>query len=93
MDEKKTTGFLEESPYIKSNSRLIGDIIILFALLLVCYVVMVGIYQGESIIIISASAGTMFTTIAGPAMFFIFKQKQTEDLKKITNDENKEGMG
>lgn len=76
MEEK--TGFLEEAPGKKSNSRLIGDIIIFYALVLVSYVIIAGIYSGASIILIAASGGTLFTTIAGPAMLFIFKQKQIE---------------
>jgi hypothetical protein len=86
MEEKQIIGFLEESPGVKSNSRLIGDIVILAAILMAAYLVIVGIYQGESIMIIATSAGTLFTTIAGPAMFFIFKQKQTEDKRELEKE-------
>ena len=72
------TGYWEEEPGIKSNSRMTGSIVIYYALLLVAYVVIAGLHNGETVIIVAASAGTLFTTIAGPSMYFIYKQKQTE---------------
>lgn len=76
--ENMKTGYWEESPGVKSNSRMTGSIIIFMALFLACYVVIAGIQNKESIILVCTSAGTLFTTIAGPAMYFMFKQKLTE---------------
>lgn len=53
----------------KSSSRLIGFIIILVALLDINVILYLG---RESIVNAAVAAGTLFITIAGPAMGFLF---------------------
>ena len=73
-------GFLEAPSGNKSSSRLIGLLIITAALIFAQEVLYFG---KESVIEAAAAAGTIFLTIAAPALAFLFKQKQTET--KITN--------
>ena len=87
--EIKRVGFLEnynskEGVIEQSNSRRIANEIIRVALFLSGIVIMSGIYiaikESDSAILIAicASAGATFGTIGGAAMYFLFKQKQTE---------------
>lgn len=59
----------------KSSSRLIAFIVIMVALLDIQAVVYLG---KDNIINTAIAAGTLFITIAGPAMAFLFVQKKTE---------------
>lgn len=63
-----------------SSSRLIGFLIITNALLLLNFVIIYKILTKPDIEITSLllSAGGLFIQVAGPAMYFLFKQKQTE---------------
>jgi hypothetical protein len=72
------TGYWEESPGVKSNSRMTGSIVIYSALVLAAYVVVVGLQNGDSVLLVCTSAAALFSSLAGLAMLFIFKQKQTE---------------
>lgn len=69
------TGYFEVSPGNKSSSRLIAFIVIVWSLVLATVVLWFG---RENVILAAASAATIFTTIAGPAMIFLFNQKKTE---------------
>lgn len=64
----------------ESSSRLIGLIIILNALLLLNFVIIFKILKAPEadITALLLSAGGLFIQVAGPAMYFLFKQKQTE---------------
>ena len=66
----------------KSSSRLIGFIIIIFALIENCVV----LYLGRNDIVQAAiAAGTLFVTIAGSAMAFLFAQK-SQEIKQEKNE-------
>ena len=68
-------GFFESISGNRSSSRLIGFIIIIIALLYAGVV----LYLGRNDVVNAAIAsGTLFVTIAGPAMAFLFAQKRTE---------------
>jgi hypothetical protein len=68
-------GFLSSTHGNRSSSRLIGIIIIIWSLAL-CTLVL---YWGKAEVVKAAvSAGTLFITIAGPAMVFLFQQKKNE---------------
>lgn len=69
------TGYFEASPGNKSSSRLIAFIVIVWALVLATAVVWFG---RDNIIVAAAAAGTIVTTIAGPAFIFLFNQKRFE---------------
>lgn len=75
-------GFFEDSNGNKSNSRLIADVCIVVALIFAGVLVSVGYNSNETTIQIATSAGLIFTTIAGPAMLFLFAQKKTEEENK-----------
>lgn len=75
-------GFFDSVSGNRSSSRLSGFIIILAALLFGQEVIWFG---RAEILTASISAGTIFMTIAGPAMLFMFQNKQTE----VKHEENK----
>lgn len=91
-----TTGFLQDSNGSRSNSRLIADVVIGVALILAEQIILL---RGDtSIIVTAAAAGSLFLTIAGSAMLFLFSQKKEEgkqeEIKqslnaKIENPDNK----
>lgn len=75
----RKTGYFEKEPGVKSSSRLNATIVIMTALLMSLWVVGVGTFAGDSsLLTAAAAAGTIFVTIAGPAMYFMFNQKKTE---------------
>lgn len=63
-----------------SSSRLIGFIIIANALLLLNFVIVFKILTDPlvNIATLLLAAGGLFIQVAGPAMYFLFKQKQNE---------------
>jgi hypothetical protein len=63
-----------------SSSRLFGALIIVNALLLTDFVILfVFLTQDKpDITPLLLASGGMFVQIAGPAMYFLFKQKKTE---------------
>lgn len=79
------TNYFEDSKGNKSSSRLIGFIVIMYALLLVTAVILIGVHEKSSVIQTAVAAGTLFTTIAGPAMYYLFNNKREEI--KISSDE------
>lgn len=60
------TGFLKSISGRDSSTRLIGFLVILYAMLMGYLVLYWGKEKEESIILLSTSAGTLFTMIAGP---------------------------
>lgn len=71
-----TSGFFTDSAGRKSSTRLIGFIVVIWALVLATAVV----YWGRNeIIIAAASAGTIFTTIAGPTLLWMYQQKSKNE--------------
>jgi len=70
------TGYFEASPGNRSSSRLLGFIVTTYALLLSTVIIWLGHIEGSSVISTAAAAGTVFTTIAGPAMAFMFFKSQ-----------------
>ena len=77
------TKFLQGPTGELSNSRLIADIVIGVALCFVAVILLVGSKIDEpNIMLMATSAGTIFTTIAGPALVFLFAQKKTEVTEK-----------
>ena len=73
-------GFLEDSKGNKSNSRLIGDVLILFAILVTVAFISIKVTEPETDLINLAQAiGLVFASIAGMAMTFLGFQKRTEN--------------
>lgn len=68
-------GFLYSTHGNRSSSRLIGFIIIVWALALCTSVIYLG---KDEVVNAAVAAGTLFVTIAGPAMAFLFWQKKNE---------------
>ena len=69
------TGYFQSIKGNYSSTRLIGFIVVMAALVFAQEV----IYFGRVNIIQAAiSAGTIFITIAGPVLAFLYKQKKTE---------------
>lgn len=78
-------GYFEAGNGDKSSSRLTGFIVIVCALIFAQEV----IYFGRKDIVNAAiAAGTIFVTVAGSAMFFLFGQKKTE----VQQEEKKQEM-
>jgi hypothetical protein len=72
----KKIGFLQDANGNFSNSRLIADIVIIAALIFAEQVILL---RGDTAIIVAAAAaGSIFLTIAGSAMLFLFSQKKEE---------------
>jgi hypothetical protein len=69
------TSYFESISGNKSSSRMIGFIIVVVALIESNVVLYFG---RDNVILAAAAAGTIFITIAVPAMAFLFFQKQTE---------------
>jgi len=75
-------GFFQSISGNNSSSRLIGFIIILFALVENCVVLYLG---KDDIVQAAIAAGTLFVTIAGSAMAFLFAQK-SQEIKQEKNE-------
>ena len=71
-------GFLQDAKGNDSSTRLLGTIVILYALVLSTGVIVIGATQAVSVLLTAVAAGTLFTTIAGPAMIFLFQNKKEE---------------
>lgn len=69
------TSFFQSISGNQSSSRLIGFIVIMFALIFAQEVIWFG---RNEIMTAAGAAGTIFLTIAAPAMAFLFAQKKTE---------------
>lgn len=74
-----TIGFLEESDGVKSNSRLIADIMICGGLLMAMAFIAIGVFKPEvDLMKIATAVGVLFGSVAGTAMTFLFFQKKEE---------------
>lgn len=69
------TGFFQSITGNRSSSRLIGFLVVIASLVFAQEVIWFG---KENVIQAALSAGSIFLTIAGPAMAFLFYQKKTE---------------
>ena len=69
------TGFFQSISGNNSSSRLIAFIVIVMALIFAQEVIYFG---KDHVIEAAAASGTIFLTIAGPAMAFAFLQKKQE---------------
>lgn len=77
------TGFFQSISGNSSSSRLIGFIVIIFALVFAQEVIWFG---KENIMAAAGAAGTIFLTIAAPAMAFLFAQKKNEVKQEIKDE-------
>ena len=75
-----THGYFTDRNGNKSSTRLIGFIVIMYALLMSTSILIIGFFEESKVMVTAAASGTLFTAIAGPAMFYLFKNK-TEELK------------
>jgi len=80
-------GFFEDANGDKSNSRLMADIVIVAALVFSFILIYVGYKAAESTLLIATSSGLVFTTIAGPALLFLFLQKKEEGKQEEVKQE------
>jgi len=83
------TNFFQDSDGNHSMSRLIAFIVVMVALLFAGSLIYIGYKTDQPIMLIATAAGTIFTTLAGPALFFLFGQKKSEieDKEKANNFE------
>ncbi len=79
------SGFFQSISGNNSSSRLIGFIIIMFALIENIVVLYIG---RDDIVQAAIAAGTLFVTIAGSAMAFLFAQKGQEIKRENNQQEN-----
>lgn len=79
------TGFFESISGNRSSSRLIGAVVVAYAMLMGFLVLYWGKNSGGSMIELAGSAALTFTTIGGAAMVFLFQQKKTE-VKQESHD-------
>lgn len=68
-------GFFDAVSGNRSSARLMGFIIISVALIFAQEVLYFG---KDNVILAAAAAGTMFITIAGPTLIYLYQNKQTE---------------
>lgn len=74
-----------------SNSRIIADVLILYALLMSTMFIVIGFYRPDvDLMKIATAVGVLFASIAGTAMTFLFFQKKNEvkeqEIKSDCND-------
>lgn len=88
---RKQRGFLEDANGDKSNSRLLADIIVISALLMVAAFILIGVFKPLiNLLAIATAIGVLFGSIAGSALLFLFGQKWTEG-KNQNKDSNPNG--
>lgn len=71
-------GFFQDMYGNNSSSRLLGFIVVIYALALATAVLIIGCITGTSILLVSAASGTIFTSVAGPVLMFMFGAKRNE---------------
>lgn len=82
------TEFFQSISGNKSSSRLIGFIVVVAALIFAQEIIYAGLHTTPIEFMGTAgAAGTLFITIAGPAMGFLFMQKKTE-VKQESNTQS-----
>ena len=69
------TGFFDSVSGNRSSARLMGFMIIVVALIFAQEVLFFG---RENVVLAATAAGTMFITIAGPALIYLFQNKRSE---------------
>jgi len=67
--------YLENGDGNKSSTRLIGFIVVIWTLVLSSTVLYFG---KDNVILAAAAAGTLFTTMAGPTLIWMYQQKKQE---------------
>ena len=72
------TGFLQSISGNQSSTRLYGGAIIFYAMLMAFLILFWGEEKEESIILLASAAGTMFITISGPTLIWMYGQKKNE---------------
>ena len=78
-------GYFKDSQGNNSSSRLIAFIVIIWALIAGGLIVAIKVIQPDAdILSMSTASGLLFTTIAGPALAFLFLQKKTEVKQEMT---------
>ena len=75
-------GFFKSISGRDSSTRLIGFIVIIGALIMAEQVLYWG-RNSENLLLVATAAGTLFITIAGPVLVWMFNQKQTEVKQEI----------
>lgn len=76
-------GFFDSVSGNRSSARLGGWVVVMVALIFAQEV----IYFGRAeVVLAAAGAGTIFVTIAGPAMIYLWSNKQTE----VKHEESKQ---
>lgn len=78
-------GYFEDAKGNKSSGRVLGFLVTVYALALSTAIVVLGYIEGTKVLTTAAAAGTIFTTIAGPAMFFMFNNKKVEGNNEQNN--------
>ena len=74
-----TDKFLQDGEGNYSNSRLIADIIIVCALLMVFAFIAIGVWKpGVNLLAIATAIGVLFGSIAGSSLIFLYVQKKEE---------------
>jgi hypothetical protein len=82
-----TNKFLQGNDGNFSNSRLIADIMIVSALLMVFSFIVIGVFKPSiDLMAIATAIGVLFGSVAGTAMTFLFFQKKTEAETKKPED-------
>ena len=71
-------GFFDSTQGNKSSTRMFGGVIIIYGMLMGFLVLLLGYLMKESILALSPIAAVTFTSIAGPALIFLFQQKKNE---------------
>jgi len=73
-------GFLEDSKGNKSNSRLIGNVLIGFAIVVsIAFIVIKIVKPSIDLINLAQAIGLIFGTVTGLALTFLGFQKRTEN--------------
>lgn len=80
------TGYFQDHNGNASSSRVLGFIVVIYALVLSTVVLILGYAEGSKVMLSSAAAGTIFTTIAAPALIYMFNVKKQE--KEINTGKN-----
>ena len=70
------SNYFEDADGNKSSTRLQGFIVVMWALVLASFVVWAG---RANVVIAAAASGTIFTTIAGPVLIWMFQQKNKNE--------------
>ena len=79
-------GFLKSISGRDSSTRLIGFLVILYAMVMGFLVLYWGKGKDNSLIELAGSAATMFSMIAGPTFIWMYGQKKTE-VKQEKNEQ------